>query len=470
MNITERMIYMKLWGGRFAKSTDSQVNDFNSSIRFDGRMYRQDITGSIAHATMLGEVGVISKDDSKLIVKTLGEILEDIENGKVEFTEDAEDIHMNIETILISRIGDVGKRLHTGRSRNDQVALDIRMYIKDEITELKAMLVHLEQTLIGLASENTDTIMPGYTHLQKAQPITLAHHTMAYFEMFRRDISRLEDCYKRTNVMPLGSGALAGTTYPLDREMVADMLGFDGVTLNSLDGVSDRDFVIELASALSICIMHLSRYCEELILWNTNEFQFIEMDDSCSTGSSIMPQKKNPDVAELIRGKAGRVYGHLMSILTVMKGIPLAYNKDMQEDKEGIFDAIDTLKLCIPVFDKMISTMKINKERMRQGASGGFTNATDAADYLVKKGMPFRQAHEVIGKMVLYAINNGKALEEFTMDEFKGCSEIIEEDIYQAIALETCVAERKTIGAPSREAVEYSIGKGKEFLKNYIKE
>ena len=461
---------MKLWGGRFAKSTDSQVNDFNSSIRFDGRMYRQDITGSIAHATMLGEVGVISKEDSHLIVKTLGEILEDIDNGKVEFTEDAEDIHMNIETILISRIGDVGKRLHTGRSRNDQVALDIRMYIKDEISELKDMLLHLENTLINLATENTDTIMPGYTHLQKAQPITLAHHTMAYFEMFRRDISRLEDCYKRTNVMPLGSGALAGTTYPLDREMVADMLGFDSVTLNSLDGVSDRDFVIELASDLSICIMHLSRYCEELILWNTNEFQFIEMDDSCSTGSSIMPQKKNPDVAELIRGKTGRVYGHLMSILTVMKGIPLAYNKDMQEDKEGIFDAIDTLKLCIPVFDKMISTMKINKERMRQGASGGFTNATDAADYLVKKGMPFRQAHEVIGKMVLYAINNGKSLEEFTMDEFKACSDIIENDIYDAISLETCVSERKTIGAPSREAVEYSIGKGKEFLNKYIGE
>ena len=461
---------MKLWGGRFAKSTDSEVNDFNSSIRFDGRMFRQDIAGSIAHATMLGKVGVISDEDSKLIVKTLGEILQDILDGKVEFTEDAEDIHMNIETILISRIGDVGKRLHTGRSRNDQVALDIRIYIKDEICELKEMLLHLEHTLITLAGDNLDTIMPGYTHLQKAQPITLAHHTMAYFEMFKRDIARLEDCYKRTNVMPLGSGALAGTTYPLDRQLVADMLGFESVTLNSLDAVSDRDFVIELASALSICIMHLSRYCEELILWNTNEFQFIEMDDSCSTGSSIMPQKKNPDVAELIRGKTGRVYGHLMSILTVMKGIPLAYNKDMQEDKEGIFDAIDTLKLCIPVFDKMISTMKINKDNMRKGASGGFTNATDAADYLVKKGMPFRQAHEVIGKMVLYAINNGKSLEEFTMDEFKACSDIIEEDIYHAIALETCVSERKTIGAPSRQAVEYSINMGKEFLMKFAKE
>ena len=458
---------MKLWGGRFEKNTDSQVNDFNSSIRFDARMYRQDIKGSIAHATMLGKQGIIPEDDSKLIVKTLGEILTDIENGKVEFTEDAEDIHMNIETILISRIGDVGKRLHTGRSRNDQVALDIRMYIKDEITELKDMLIHLEHTLLNIAKNNLDTIMPGYTHLQKAQPITLAHHAMAYFEMFKRDIGRLEDCFNRTNVMPLGSGALAGTTYPLDREFVAEMLGFESVTLNSLDGVSDRDFVIELASALSICIMHLSRYSEELILWNTNEFQFIEMDDSCSTGSSIMPQKKNPDVAELIRGKSGRVYGHLMSILTVMKGIPLAYNKDMQEDKEGIFDAIDTLKLCIPVFDKMISTMKINKDKMRQGASGGFTNATDAADYLVKKGMPFREAHSVIGKMVLYAINNNKSLEQFTMEEFKNCSDIIEDDIYDAISMETCVSERKTIGAPSKDAVMYSISKGEEFLSNY---
>ena len=456
---------MKLWGGRFSKNTDSEVNDFNSSIRFDSRMYEQDIKGSIAHATMLGAVGVISESDSKTIIKALEEILSDIKNGKVEFTEDAEDIHMNIETILISKIGDTGKRLHTGRSRNDQVALDIRMYIKDEIKEIEDMLISLEKTLLDIAKNNLETIMPGYTHLQKAQPITLAHHTMAYFEMFKRDIERLKDCYKRTNVMPLGSGALAGTTYPLDREMVKDLLGFDSVTLNSLDGVSDRDFVIELASCLSICIMHLSRYSEELILWNTNEFSFIEMDDSCSTGSSIMPQKKNPDVAELIRGKAGRVYGDLTTILTVMKGIPLAYNKDMQEDKECIFDAIDTLKLCIPVFNKMISTMKINKDKMRKGASGGFTNATDAADYLVKKGMPFRQAHEVIGKMVLYAINNEKALDEFTMEEFKSCSDIIEEDIYEAISLETCVNERKTIGAPSAEAVSYSIKKGEEFLK-----
>ncbi len=459
---------MKLWGGRFSKGTDTEVNDFNSSIRFDQRMYRQDILGSIAHAKMLGKCSVISMEDSSLIVKTLGEILDDIENGKVELMIDVEDIHMNIETILTKRIGDAGKRLHTGRSRNDQVALDIRMYIKDEIKAIKDMLISLQNVLLKIAKEHTGTIMPGYTHLQKAQPITLAHHTMAYFEMFKRDIMRLDDAFDRCNVMPLGSGALAGTTYPLDREFVAKELGFKEITLNSLDGVSDRDFVIELASCLSIIIMHLSRYCEELILWNTNEFQFIEMDDSCSTGSSIMPQKKNPDVAELIRGKTGRVYGDLMSILTTMKGIPLAYNKDMQEDKECIFDAIDTVKLCIPVFEKMIATMKVNKEKMLKGAGGGFTNATDAADYLVKKGMPFRKAHEVIGKMVIYAIESGKALDEFTMDEFKACSEIIEEDIYEAIDLKTCVNDRNITGGPAREAVEYSMKKGEEFLNSII--
>lgn len=457
---------MKLWGGRFSKNTDSEVNDFNSSIRFDQRMYRQDIKGSIAHAKMLGKCGIISDGDCELIVKTLGEILTDIENGKIDFMIDAEDIHMNIETILTKRIGDAGKRLHTGRSRNDQVALDIKMYIKDEITEIKAMLVSLENALLALAKEHLDTIMPGYTHLQKAQPITLGHHTMAYFEMFKRDIMRLDDTYARCDVMPLGSGALAGTTYPLDREFVAKELGFKEITLNSLDGVSDRDFVIELAADLSIIIMHLTRYCEELILWNTNEFQFIEMDDSCSTGSSIMPQKKNPDVAELIRGKSGRVYGDLMSILTTMKGIPLAYNKDMQEDKECIFDAIDTIKLCIPVFEKMITTMKVNMQRMFDGAGGGFTNATDAADYLVKKGMPFREAHEVIGKMVIYAINNGKALSDFTLDEFKACSEIIDEDIYNAIDLKVCVDDRKITGGPAKEAVLYSIEKGERFIKS----
>jgi len=456
---------MKLWGGRFSKNTDEGVNDFNSSIRFDQRMYRQDITGSIAHAGMLGKCGVISLEDSEKIIAGLKDILDDIESGKVEFMIDAEDIHMNIETMLIKKIGDTGKRLHTGRSRNDQVALDIRMYLKDEIKDIREMLISLENTLLSIAKENLDTIMPGYTHLQKAQPVTLGHYLMAYFEMFKRDIGRLNDTYKRTNIMPLGSGALAGTTYPLDRQMVADELGFDSITLNSIDGVSDRDFVIELASDLSICMMHLSRFCEELILWNSNEFSFIEMDDSCSTGSSIMPQKKNPDVAELIRGKSGRVYGDLVSILTTMKGIPLAYNKDMQEDKECIFDAVDTIKLCLPVFEKMISTMKINKEKMLYGAGLGFTNATDAADYLVKKGMPFREAHEVIGKMVLYAIGNNKALLDFTMEEFKNCSEIIEEDIYEAISLETCVNDRSIIGGPAKKAVMYSIKQGEKFLK-----
>ena len=456
---------MKLWGGRFAKNTDKEVNDFHSSIRFDQRMYRQDIKGSIAHARMLGKCNIIPLEDSEKIIAGLKEILSEIEEGKLEFMIDAEDIHMNVETMLIAKIGDTGKRLHTGRSRNDQVALDIRMYLMDEIKEIKEMLINLENALLSMAKEHLDTIMPGYTHLQKAQPITLAHHLMAYFEMFKRDITRLDDTYKRTNVMPLGSGALAGTTYQLDRQAVADELGFGSITLNSLDGVSDRDFVIELASGLSICMMHLSRFCEELILWNTNEFSFIEMDDSCSTGSSIMPQKKNPDVAELIRGKSGRVYGDLVSILTTMKGIALAYNKDMQEDKECIFDAVDTVKLCLPVFEKMITTMKVNKEKMYTGAGQGYTNATDAADYLVKKGMPFREAHEVIGKMVLYAINNSKALSDFTLEEFKACSEIIEDDIYEAISLETCVNDRNIVGAPAKEAVIYSIEKGEAFLK-----
>ncbi len=457
---------MKLWGGRFAKNTDKEVNDFHSSIRFDQRMYRQDITGSIAHARMLGKCNIIPLEDSLKIIEALKEILKEIEEGKLEFMIDAEDIHMNVETMLIAKIGDTGKRLHTGRSRNDQVALDIRMYLKDEILEIKEMLLSLCKALLTMAKEHTETIMPGYTHLQKAQPITLAHHLMAYFEMFKRDITRLDDTFDRMNIMPLGSGALAGTTYPLDRQSVANELGFADITLNSLDGVSDRDFVIELASALSICMMHLSRFCEELILWNTNEFSFIEMDDSCSTGSSIMPQKKNPDVAELIRGKSGRVYGDLVSILTTMKGIALAYNKDMQEDKECIFDAVDTVKLCLPVFEKMITTMKVNKDKMYNGAGQGYTNATDAADYLVKKGMPFREAHEVIGKMVLYAINNSKALSEFTLEEFKACSEIIDEDIYKAISLETCVNDRKIIGAPAKEAVMYSIEQGEKFILN----
>lgn len=437
---------MKLWGGRFSKATDTKVDDFNSSIRFDMRLYRQDILGSIAHASMLGKQKIIPQADADLIVKTLKEILSDIEAGKVEFLVDAEDIHMNIEKILTDRIGAAGKRLHTGRSRNDQVALDIRMYIKDEISEIKEMVRVLMDTLLTLAEAHTQTIMPGYTHLQKAQPVTFAHHIMAYFEMLRRDIGRLDDTYKRTNVCPLGSGALAATTYPLDREAVAHALGFDSVTQNSLDGVSDRDFALELMSALSILMMHLSRFCEELILWSSHEFSFVEMDDAYSTGSSIMPQKKNPDVAELIRGKTGRVYGDLMSLLTTMKGIPLAYNKDMQEDKEPVFDAIDTVKLCLPVFTDMLSTMKVKTEAMLQGAKGGFTNATDAADYLVKKGLPFREAHEVVGKMVAYALDHNKSLDQFRLEEFKACSPIFEQDVYDAISMETCVNGRSIVG------------------------
>ena len=457
----------KLWGGRFQKATDKKVDDFNSSIRFDKRMYKQDIHGSIAHASMLGRQGIIPKEDSEKIVAELKNILNDIENGNVEFLIDAEDIHMNIEKILTDRIGEAGKRLHTGRSRNDQVALDIRMYLMDETKEIKAMLIHTLNTLLSLAKEHTDTIMPGYTHLQKAQPITFAHHCMAYFEMFKRDLLRLSDCQKRTNVMPLGSGALAATTYPLDRESVADELGFDAVTLNSLDGVSDRDFVIELASCLSMIMMHLSRFCEELILWSSHEFSFVEMDDAYSTGSSIMPQKKNPDVAELIRGKTGRVYGHLMGLLTTMKGIPLAYNKDMQEDKEPIFDSIDTVKLCLPVFCDMIATMTVKKDNMLKGSKGGFTNATDAADYLVKKGMPFREAHSVVGNLVFYCIEHDKALDDLSLDEYKTFSDIIENDIYDAISMETCVNDRKIIGGPAKDTVLRAIELSEKFLEDF---
>ena len=453
-------------GGSFTLPSlgTEKVDDFNSSIRFDKRMYKQDIKGSVAHATMLGRQNIIPKEDSDKIVAELKNILKDIEDGKVEFEIDAEDIHMNIEKILIERIGDAGKRLHTGRSRNDQVALDIRMYLMDETADIEEMLIHTLNVLVDLASDHTETIMPGYTHLQKAQPVTFAHHLMAYFEMFKRDLSRLRDCRKRTNVMPLGSGALAGTTYPLDREFVASELGFDAVTMNSLDGVSDRDFVIELANCLALVMMHLSRFCEELILWSSNEFSFVEMDDAFSTGSSIMPQKKNPDVAELIRGKAGRVYGHLMGLLTTMKGIPLAYNKDMQEDKEPIFDSIDTVKLCLPVFCDMIATMTVKKDNMLKGSKGGFTNATDVADYLVKKGLPFREAHAVVGRMVFYSIEHDKALDDLTMDEFKEFSDIIEDDIYNAISMETCVNDRKVIGGPAKEVVEKAIADAKEFL------
>ncbi|OGI04274.1 MAG: argininosuccinate lyase [Candidatus Melainabacteria bacterium GWF2_37_15] len=447
----------KLWSGRFQKSTHKLTDDFNSSIHFDQRLYKQDITGSIAHAKMLGKQGIIPQQDAELIQKTLKEILSDIEEGKVEFDVAAEDIHMNVESILIERIGDFGKKLHTGRSRNDQVALDMRMYLKDEIQTLTEMLVALQRILLNLAKENSMTIMPGYTHLQKAQPITLAHHLLAYVEMFKRDKQRLQDTYKRTNVLPLGSGALAGTTYPLDRDFVAQELGFDAVSLNSLDAVSDRDFCIELLSNLSIIMMHLSRFSEEIILWCSHEFQFIELDDAFSTGSSIMPQKKNPDIAELVRGKTGRIYGSLMALLTTMKSLPLAYNKDMQEDKEPVFDAIDNVKMCIPVFTDMVRTMKVNKNKMYEGAKGGFTNATDLADYLVKKGVAFRDAHSIVGKIVFSCIERGIGLEDMTLDEYKAVSSAIENDVFKAISLEECVNKRNIIGGPAEEMVKKAI-------------
>lgn len=458
---------MKLWGGRFQKSTDKSVDDFNSSIRFDSRMYREDIKGSIAHATMLGRQGIIPSCDADLICKTLLEILDDIENGKAEFSVDAEDIHMNIEKLLTERIGDAGKRLHTGRSRNDQVALDLRMYLINSGKKVQQELVDLCNALIALAENNLETVMPGYTHLQKAQPVTFAHHVMAYAQMFGRDLARFDDTLKRTSVMPLGAGALAGTTYPLDRQFVADSLGFSSVSENSMDSVSDRDFVIEFAFDCSLVMTHLSRFCEELILWSSNEFSFVEMDDAYSTGSSIMPQKKNPDVAELIRGKTGRVYGDLMGLLTVMKGIPLAYNKDMQEDKEQVFDALDTVMLCLPVFTKMIETMKINNDLMKKGARGGFTNATDAADYLVNKGLPFRDAHEVMGKLVFYAISNNKALDDLSLEEFKEFSQLFENDIYSAIDVNTCVSKRALKGGPAPKAVIASIESFKEYIKKF---
>lgn len=458
---------MKLWGGRFTAGTDKSVDDFNSSIRFDQRLYKQDIEGSIAHAEMLGRCGIIPEEDAALICKTLLEILDDVEKGSIEFEVDAEDIHMNIEKILISRIGDAGKKLHTGRSRNDQVALDLRMYLKVEIGEIKGMLIDLQKKLLQISEEHLETIMPGYTHLQRAQPITLAHHMMAYFQMFRRDIGRLEDCYKRMDVMPLGSGALAGTSYALDRQYVADRLGFSAITENSLDGVSDRDFAIELASCISIIMMHLSRFCEELVLWSSAEFSFIEMDDAFSTGSSIMPQKKNPDVAELVRGKTGRAYGSLVTLLTMMKSLPLTYNKDMQEDKEAIFDTVDTVKMCLPVFTKMLASAKINRSKMYKAAQGGFTNATDMADYLVKKGIPFRSSHEIIGKMVLYCINQDKAITELSMEEFNQFSDKIEDDVYSQISLEKCVSSRNLPGGPAAESVKRSIEKGYKFLENY---
>ena len=456
---------MKLWGGRFTKSTDGLVDDFHSSISFDQRLAEQDIAGSIAHATMLGEQGIIPLEDAEKIVEGLKGILADVRARKITWMVDAEDIHMNVETILTQRIGEAGKRLHTGRSRNDQVALDVRMYAKLAAGETIAMLEDLLDAILTIAQDNLHTIMPGYTHLQKAQPITLGHHMMAYAQMFLRDRERFRAAYRAADVMPLGSGALAGTTYPLNRERVAELLGFSRISQNSLDGVSDRDFLLDYLSAASICMMHLSRFCEELILWNTNEFRFVEMDDAFATGSSIMPQKKNPDVAELIRGKTGRVYGDLMGLLTVMKGLPLAYNKDMQEDKEAFFDARDTLVKGLTVFTAMLRTVTFRKDNMEKGASGGFTNATDCADYLVKKGVPFRDAHAVVGRLVAHCLDEGKALLDLTLPELQAFHPAFEQDVFDDLSMLACVEKRRIPGAPAPEMVQRAIDQAREQLK-----
>ena len=454
-----------MWAGRFSKEVDSKVNAFNSSISFDARMYKQDIAGSIAHATMLGEQGIISMEDSLAIIGGLKEILADIENGSLEFDPNAEDVHMFIEAELTKRLGDVGKRLHTSRSRNDQVALDIRLYLRDEIKEVKALIKQLTETLCKIAEKHNETIMPGYTHLQRAQPITFGHHLMAYAQMLLRDIERLCDTEKRMNVNPLGSCALAGTTYNIDRERTTSLLEMAEPMANSLDGVSDRDFCIELASALSICMIHLSRFSEEIILWCSWEFKFIELDDAFSTGSSIMPQKKNPDVTELIRGKTARVIGDNMTLLTMMKGLPLAYNKDMQEDKEAIFDAVDNIKLCLVTFIPMLDTMKVLPDNMRKAAAKGFINATDCADYLVKKGMPFRTAYKITGGLVALCISKNTTLEELPLSEYKKASELFGDDVYNAISLDTCVKERKSYGGPSADSVNTQIGLVQKKLK-----
>ncbi len=440
---------MKLWSGRFAKDTDALVNELNESISFDQRLYREDIQGSLAHAQMLGDCGIISPEDAAAIREGLNGILRDIEAGKVEFTADNEDIHMNIEALLTARVGDAGKRLHTARSRNDQVALDFRMYVRREIPVVIGQLLELEKVLCRQARQYQNAVMPGYTHLQRAQPISFAQHLMAYAQMFARDVTRLEDCAKRLNQCPLGSGALAGTTYPIDRWQTAEALGFDGPMDNSLDGVSDRDYALELLSDLSILMMHLSRFAEEVILWCSWEFKFIELDDAYATGSSIMPQKKNPDVAELVRGKTGRVYGDLMGLLTVMKGLPLAYNKDMQEDKEPVFDALDTVEMCLPVFARMLDTMTVRTDNMRAAAGKGFINATDCADYLTKKGMPFRDAYTVTGRLVADCTAKGKTLEELTLEELRAFSDLFEEDVYEALKLENCMALRGSFGGPA---------------------
>lgn len=454
----------QLWGGRFTKETDKLVYNFNASISFDQKFFHQDVQGSKAHVTMLAKQGILTKDEKDQIIKGLDSIVADVDAGILEITSEYEDIHSFVEANLIDRIGDAGKKLHTGRSRNDQVALDMKLYVRDEIKEIDELVKKMLQTLNKIMEENLHTYMPGFTHLQKAQPITLAHHMGAYFEMFRRDRSRLADIYTRMNLCPLGSGALAGTTYPLDRAYSAQLMGFDGPTLNSMDSVADRDYVIELLSALSTIMMHLSRFSEEVIIWNSNEYRFVEIDDAYSTGSSIMPQKKNPDIAELVRGKTGRVYGALMSILTTMKGIPLAYNKDMQEDKELTFDAIDTVKGCLALFEGMLATMRFRNDVMENSCRHGFTNATDAADYLVNHGVPFRDAHGIVGRLVLYCLDKGISLDEMTLDEYKEISPVFSEDIYEAISMKTCVEKRMTIGAPGPDAMEEVVRINKKYL------
>lgn len=455
----------QLWGGRFTKETDRMVYDFNASIGFDKRLISQDIEGSIAHVSMLAKQGILTDSEKNLILKGLKEISEDVKSGALVIDESKyEDIHSFVEATLIARIGDTGKKLHTGRSRNDQVALDMRLYTREQVKETDALLKALLEAILATMEENTETFMPGFTHLQKAQPITLAHHYGAYFEMFKRDRQRMTDIYRRMNYCPLGAGALAGTTYPLDREYSAELMGFDGPTLNSMDSVADRDYLIEFLAALATIMMHLSRFSEEIIIWNSNEYQFVEIDDAYSTGSSIMPQKKNPDIAELVRGKTGRVYGDLMSLLTTMKGLPLAYNKDMQEDKEVAFDAMDTVKDCLTLFTGMIRTMKFKKERMAVSAMNGFTNATDAADYLVGKGVPFRDAHGIIGKLVLYCIEKNTSIDALSLNELKEISDKFEDDIYDAVSLKTCVNKRLTIGAPGPEAMRKVIEQNKKYL------
>ena len=456
---------MKLWAGRFQKETDTLVNDFNSSITFDARMYKEDIAGSIAHATMLGKQGIIEAHEAEKIIEGLKVILADIDAGQVEFSLENEDIHMNIETMLTQRIGDTGKRLHTGRSRNDQVAVDFRLYVKGEIPKIINMILDLEKVLIQKAQANLETVMPGYTHMQRAQPTTFAHYMMAYANMLRRDVTRLEDCLERMDECPLGAGALATSTYPVDRFQTAAALGFKKPTDNSMDSVSDRDFAIEFLSACSILMMHLSRFSEEIILWCSWEFKYVELDDAYSTGSSIMPQKKNPDVAELVRGKTGRVYGSLVTLLTVMKALPLAYNKDMQEDKECVFDAIDTVEMCLPVFTAMLDTLTVLPKNMRNAASGGFINATDCADYLTKKGMPFREAYMIVGRLVNLCIKAGETLDTLPLKDFRSISNLFDADVYQALELKTCVNGRKVYGGPAKEAVEQQIANIQAFVK-----